>query len=641
MKEPRNPFKLRAATQISSDATFLRLFGPGVLDLLPKDESLFQNIRIFRSSPGGGKSSLFRLFSSTSLTILHAYQSSPDYKELYTILKGIGVFSQEGPNLLGTIIPCSFNYDSIDDITAEDIQKERIFFSLLNARIAIAIMYECLRLKNLEYPADLDRIQINPKDHRSIPLRIKTPCSGKKFFEWACDLENKICKTIDSFGLTTIDHLEGHDSLYILSLLNPESILIDNTKFCEKVVVMLDDLHLLSKKQRRKLLSSLISQRPPVAVWIAERSAALQPVEVLNEGATIGRDYESINLESIWKEKKFEKAMIDIADKRAKTARGTQIGAFAGCLEERINEDLYSENIKKAISTITDRIQIMCKTTNRYNSWINNLQNDGGTQWEIAIKWQELEIKITRDLNKSQPELDFGIPITVDEVVTGGNFSSLKAAAELFICTEFKIPYYYSFSKLSKLASTNIEQFLTLAGNLFEDVLSAELLRKPPFISADKQEKFIKKIAQKRWDEIPGRLPNGNRIRDFLTALGNFAHSQTYKINAPYAPGVTGFAIYMRDKDELLSSKKEMEEELVEILTTCVTHNLLIPRSDCKQGVKGGQKLMLFYLNRLFCTLFNLPLHYGGWRRKSIEKLITWLDEGFKIKKSKKSGELF
>ena len=54
MREPRNPFRLRASESIESDATFLRLFGPGMLDLLPA-ENLWDKPQVFRSAPGGGQ----------------------------------------------------------------------------------------------------------------------------------------------------------------------------------------------------------------------------------------------------------------------------------------------------------------------------------------------------------------------------------------------------------------------------------------------------------------------------------------------------------------------------------------------------------------------------------------------------------
>jgi hypothetical protein len=62
MKYPRNPFRLRAAENIDSDVTFLRLFGPAMLDVLV-GRDLWRQVHFVRSSAGGGKTSLMRLFT--------------------------------------------------------------------------------------------------------------------------------------------------------------------------------------------------------------------------------------------------------------------------------------------------------------------------------------------------------------------------------------------------------------------------------------------------------------------------------------------------------------------------------------------------------------------------------------------------
>jgi hypothetical protein len=89
MKEPRNPFRLRASEHIESDTTFLHLFGPGMLDLLPK-ERLLDNVRILRSAPGGGKTSLMRLFTPSVLLALHAYRTREECRELYQRMQELG-----------------------------------------------------------------------------------------------------------------------------------------------------------------------------------------------------------------------------------------------------------------------------------------------------------------------------------------------------------------------------------------------------------------------------------------------------------------------------------------------------------------------------------------------------------------------
>ena len=37
---------------------------------------------------------------------------------------------------------------------------------------------------------------------------------------------------------------------------------------------------------------------------------------------------------------------------------------------------------------------------------------------------------------------------------------------------------------------------------------------------------------------------------------------------------------------------------------------------------------MVFYLNRLLCVQFGLPLGRGGWRHRPLEELNAWLEKG-------------
>jgi hypothetical protein len=66
MREPRNPFRLRRAESIDTDATFLGLFEPGILDVIPEDRWC-ENVHVLRSAAGGGKTTLLRLFTPSVL----------------------------------------------------------------------------------------------------------------------------------------------------------------------------------------------------------------------------------------------------------------------------------------------------------------------------------------------------------------------------------------------------------------------------------------------------------------------------------------------------------------------------------------------------------------------------------------------
>lgn len=54
----RNPFRIRASQRSVSDEQFVRLFGPGALDVVDDEEDPFSGLVFFRSAPGGGKDNL-------------------------------------------------------------------------------------------------------------------------------------------------------------------------------------------------------------------------------------------------------------------------------------------------------------------------------------------------------------------------------------------------------------------------------------------------------------------------------------------------------------------------------------------------------------------------------------------------------
>ena len=134
MREPRNPFRLRASEAIESDTTFLKLFGPGMLDLLPEGTQLWDKLQIFRSAPGAGKSSLLRLFTPSVLLTLHAFRRSEDLKELYQRMSEMGVVDEDGPRLLGVFHSCARNYATLEELEFDSARKERLLFGLSGTR---------------------------------------------------------------------------------------------------------------------------------------------------------------------------------------------------------------------------------------------------------------------------------------------------------------------------------------------------------------------------------------------------------------------------------------------------------------------------------------------------------------------------
>ena len=159
MRDPRNPFRLRRSESIDSDATFLSLFEPGILDIMPA-EKWKESVHILRSAAGGGKTSLIRLFVPNVLHTLHARRSEEQLRELFQKVKELGAIDETGPKLLGVMLLCGRSYSRLQDLPLDQARKDRLFFGLLNARIVLAVLHNILAFKQLRFPEDLERIRI-------------------------------------------------------------------------------------------------------------------------------------------------------------------------------------------------------------------------------------------------------------------------------------------------------------------------------------------------------------------------------------------------------------------------------------------------------------------------------------------------
>ncbi len=638
MKVPRNPFRIRASENIVSDSDFLRLFGSGALDLLPKD-GLWDRVQIFRSAPGGGKTSIFRIFTPNSLRTLYASRGSDDYKELYNRLKNIDAISESGPHVLGIYLSCARVYANLEDLGFERGKKDRLFYSLLNARILLAALREALSLRNLNYPDDLSKLHISKPPEPNISNIFPMPCSGAELFEWASSIEKKVFDAIDSFSSTDDNTLVGHDDFYSLFILRPKCITLNENHIARHTLVMLDDIHELTSIQRQNLLKMLTSIRLPIGIWLAERLEALNPKELLSPGVILGREYNEIKLEEFWTKsnKRFETIVVNIANLRARSTPDFPISSFAGQLDNSLDGiDLHDQYLE-ASQIISERVHKKVGSTKKYDDWLNAQEKLQSTPREGAIAWRALEILIERDKRKKQKTFSdvFDQPVPEDELIEQEDDQSVKGAAELFLTHEFKFPYYFGISRLSKISSSNIEQFLAFAGDLFEEIISAEKIKELSILSPNRQEEILQKAVRQRWSEIPRRVPNGRDVLKILESIRQLARWETYKQNAPYAPGVTGIAISMDDQgmliDPIVQKKHPEYSRLAKTLSSAIAHNLL----EVQPGKQGGKEWMILYLNRMLCLEFGLPLQYGGWRPQKIDELCKWFDEGIKLPKNK------
>ncbi len=300
-------------------------------------------------------------------------------------------------------------------------------------------------------------------------------------------------------------------------------------------------------------------------------------------------------------------------------------------MQDALDLPEWDDTFLKIIKDVSGRIRQRVGTQPRFQEWIAVREKDEGTLRERAITWRSLEILIERELGKKQKTF-FEEESLDEEDLNNRDDSSVNNAAELFLAKEFGLPYFYGPERIARLASLNIQQFLGLAGDVFEESSAALLLGKPTELPPSRQHALMKKAAKAVWEDIPHRVRHGRDLRRLLENIGRFSHWYTYRPTAPNDPGVSGTAIRMSERALLLDDqyRKNRPEisQFADLLASALAHNLLVAQLDynCKK-----EKWMVLNLNRLLCVHFDLPLNYGLYKERPLATLCQWMSKRFVV----------
>ena len=636
-----NPFRLRASEQATRDEQFLSLVGPHVLDMLPADQ-LWDRLIIIESAPGAGKTTILRLFTPTSLSSLQRLGDQDAYRPLSDRLRRLGVLNAQGPTVAGILINCREQYATIQDLPFDRAIQIRWFFGLLNARIVLLTLRTALASRGLSYPSDVGRIEVRPNSEST---SVTEPIRGDELYGKARDAELHLTNSLNT--------LEGVDEaspfllsdLQVLRVLSTSDFFVDGSAFAERFLLMFDDVHELAYEQREALRRDLERRDLTIGRWIARRSQALEPVELLTFARTKGRDYEQIHIEE-WAQGNRRRGQVffDLLDEiGARRAQRAQIGVdnLDSCLMAELTSR-EAERASEARDKVKQEVLSSVKGQYRFSEWIAreiDAVGDTSNPYAAAIGWRKLLISIEHQMGKGQLSLDLPLPLSQ---LQNRDSSSIKTAAELFLAKEYRLPFYYGVSRLKQLSSWNIEQFLRIAGDLFEQILASEVLSrgKTKHLTAAQQDALLRKMSREQLLGLPKEVPLGADVQRLVQAIGTFCHEQTHRPTAPYAPGMTGVGISTVDASRLGDAAQSTTDtalhRLSSVIASAVANNVLEVRPNVR--VKNGT-WTIFHLNRLYCPAFELPLGYSGYRENvGIDVLASWMAFGSQPQSSMRLG---
>lgn len=619
-----NPF-LERMSERTSDQEFVRLFSPKILERLD-DDAFNGAVHLFTSPPGGGKTTLLRAFTPTALRAFWNARSSQD--ESYQRLLARQVLSEsDGPQLLGVVLSCASGYADLPP--GASMAQEGLFRALLDCRVVLRALRSLSSLLGYGSTDQLRDIRLEYDDLGRDLKSIPTAESTTELVRWAEERERAVYTKLDSLvGDGSVDlpvHVRFESVLWLQSV----RFLRGDKALAPRRLLMIDDLQKLRKKQRMMMLEELVELRPAVPVWLAERSIALGDA-LISQGAREGRDLRHYPMEDMWVGKsgphQFATFAQSILDRRLDVQRAIPAGAFSQYLEDHLTPDDLNEVFTKAIQTFAKETE-RHRQNIRYTDWLARAEEgQKNVGFDSLIDLYVTRILIARSEGRRQLSLEL-TPIPAEEL--DGRDSKILGAAEILCHDELKLPYYYGIDRLCTLATTNVEELLAMAANLYEGMQAKQVLRKQPDprLSPAEQERRIKETAKRKRDFIPKSHTEGTRAQSLLDAISIFCREKTFQIAASYAPGVTGIRLSQYELGNLRPERTKTSEPhalLARVLSECVAENLLTTRGSAASTSRDEGTV--FYLNRTLCAHHDLPLQYGGWQDVSTETLIGWMD---------------
>lgn len=627
-----NPFLERRSERTTTDQEFALVFSPKILEKL-SDNVFAGGVHIFRSAPGGGKTTILRAFTPSVLRSFWHAKGNSELKESFPLFVEKGVLDdQEGPQLLGVLISCASGYADLPPAVSSS--DEGLFRALLDCRVVLRTIRSLRAYLGFLSDDSLDSIRLEYGDGAQDIQGIPKMASPRELADWAETQEKRIYAELDAFAGRTNQTLPTSQRFESVLWLQSIHFMQNGVPIATNRLLMLDDLHRLRRRQRDMLVDELTVQRPEMPIWLAMRTLVLGDA-LLSQGAKSGRDIHEYSLEEMWGGTKGIHQFIPFAQ-NVLDRRMNRQDTVAGNFSQRLREQLEPEEIRTFIQPGIDAFRAAVQPhekSARYSEWIARAEKKSSEPTvDMLLELFVTRILVARDASKKQMSFDLTLPA---EEIDEKDSSSLRGAAEIQLHEELKLPYFYGLERLCVMATYNVEELLSLAAELYDGIVAGQILRKrSPELSPAEQEKILRETAARRLKFVPKNHREGMRAMTLITSIGGYCRERTFLPNAPYAPGVTGVRLSQSEMEKLQANSKALGEQgmlLKRVLSECIAENLLVLRQSSASTTRESGSI--FYLNRTLCAHFGLPLQMGGWQDVSCTDLIDWMSRGWKPQK--------
>jgi hypothetical protein len=625
-----NPWHKRADEFIREPSEFFPLVSPQPIEKFfhKEPERLFDRLVIVAGSPGSGKTTLARLLELRTLAAAQDFKGNPEVRDLLASLAKAHVLEDLSPAVLALRLPAGGQLRSIWELPYDLRLRHRLLRSMIQAKAVLGW------LRSLEdVGVNLEGVRISTTSHAEAAREAVSADDVAGFRERARVTERAIFKLTSALVAPPQDSLgdllsgAAYDPFAIIEAIE---IPADwrGSVLRLKPMVIVDDAHDLHPLQLEDVDLWLRDREIKVARWILTRADSLN----LHELRRVLRDEEN---SAPGTKPGRDRIRILLQDSAARS-RGT-FRTIAEDVAKRYLQPLAVLNRRASLnlkSLLNKSNPAHLNETDLRTLRADNARvaEEGGVSAEqIAameanyppetpydVRLGITQILLHRELRRTPQRSLFGaaqedeasqdLPRVQRDVIVG---------AELQLLHRFGRPFYFGFERVADAANENIEQFVTLASVLVDQLETQAIRGKPVALDAKQQHKAITEHATDliaQWD-----FPYAPQVRKLVEYIASRCIDLTLRPNAPLSDGANAFGVLLSDLTSL-----DHTDEFARVLHYALAYQalVLIEPYDCK-----GKTWALLELGGVAIIANGLTQSRGGFAEGTFAQLKTALEE--------------
>lgn len=566
--------------------------------------------------------------------IRSANNNNRDSRQLAMTLADLQILESQLPTRLAHRIPCGSNFRTIWELPYQERTRSRLLKTFIQVKAALGWLRKLDRIG-----CDLQSIGINVRAGMEGHRRLLKTDDPVAFREYGREIEESILTVITSLLPPSEEELADltanvpYDIFGCIESFTVASIPnVTDKPVTLSPMVIIDDAHELHARQFADVEGWLRDREIKMSRWIMTRVDAIGPnefrkaiseaeCEETSPGTTQGRDQTVKLLQGEKRDRKrFRAVSRDVCRRYF-----SQMPVFQKRGIEKL-DDCLSSNVpelsKTELAKLEQRNTVLIDDARFPKQVVDSLNDMIPKELPEAEKRVLLHILLQREKRKTPQVSLFEDAANDDEPLgdteevyaesadSDGGIEikkvvkpALITGAALQLSHDFGRPFYHSFDRLSDASSDNIEQFISLAGALVDEIETRILRNKKAVLDTKQQHAILTRRANeimRQWD-----FPQCESVKKLIAFIASRCVARTLEVNAPLDDGANAFGIPQSDMDRL----EQTAPELVPVVHYAIAYNAISLKEhyNCKKRV-----WCLFELGGIPIVANLLTLSRGG-----------------------------